>query len=100
MILPAAYRSLYTYRIPFDEHARATNYAQPVVTEQLHHTGSEYQGLRRVETTYDDFGMVLTSVEGMWSEAQQAYATQRSTTNTYTSTTWHGELLESELFKD
>ncbi|TAQ83541.1 hypothetical protein B7494_g8135 [Chlorociboria aeruginascens] len=97
--LVPGYKSLYTYKIQAD-HARSTNYAQPIQTEQQHYTGSAFQGLRRVSMTYDPFGSILKSHEEMWSADAQNYVVQRRTTNTYAPTSWGGQLLESETFSD
>ena len=100
--LSDAYQATYTYRIAGDDYARNVNYTQPVTIEQFHYvtTTSAYEPLRRVSTTYDDFGCILKSVSDMWDRTTAKYITQNTTLDTYSAASWGGEMLESELFVD
>ena len=105
--LSDAYQARYTYRIAGDDHARNVNYAQPVTIEQFHYvtTTSAYEPLRRVATTYDDFGCILQSVSDMWDRTTAKYIRQNTILDTYSAVSWggemlDGEMLESELFID
>jgi RHS repeat-associated protein len=97
-----AYRTVNTYNIPSDQHARATSYSQPIQIEQFHYSSSaaDYRPLRRATSTYDEFGCPLTTVEEMWNTPTNAYIQQKSATSTYTGTTWGGEMLQSEIYAD
>lgn len=96
------YRALYTYNIDPDYHARATTYAQPVLTQQFVYDAgqSAYAPLRQATVSYDAFGHILASEEFLYDPTQKTYVSQTSTVNTYTAASWGGEMPLTEIYTD
>ncbi|KAI0412558.1 hypothetical protein F5X98DRAFT_391821 [Xylaria grammica] len=97
-----AYCTENTYRIPIDEHARATSYSQPIQVDHLnyHQSDSTYKPLRRTTAAYDDFGCPLKTSEYLWDASQNEFVLQQSVINTYSQTSWGGEMMKTETFVD
>ncbi|TGJ62488.1 hypothetical protein EYR41_002465 [Orbilia oligospora] len=95
-----SHRTINSYDIPIDHHARSTTYSQPIQVDQLHYSESDFKLLRRAASTYDAFGCPLTMTEWMWDKQQNNLVMQKSITSTYKITAWGGELLETETYTD
>ena len=96
------YRTVNTYHIPTDQHARAKSYSQPVQIDQFHYStsASSFIPLHHATSAYDLFGCPSTIVEEMWNPSSSKYIPQKSITSTYSATNWGGELLQSETHVD
>lgn len=96
------YRALYSYQIDPDSHARATSYAQPILTQQLvfSTTAGDYVPLRQATAAYDSFGCLLESEESLFDPAAQSWVSQMKTANTYVAAAWGGEMPQSAVYID
>ncbi|KAF3172783.1 hypothetical protein TWF788_009372 [Orbilia oligospora] len=95
-----SHRTINSYDIPMDHHARSTTYSQPIQVDQLHYSESDFKLLRRAASTYDAFGCPLIMTEWMWDKQKNKLVMQKSVTSTYKITAWGGELLETETYTD
>ncbi len=96
------YRALYSYDVDPDYHARATNYAQPVLTQQFVYAPStkSYLPLRQSTASYDAYGRILASGESLYDPVAQAWVAQMTTTNTWAPAAWGGEMPLTEVYVD
>lgn len=92
----------YTYVLGTDQHARSTNYSQPVITDQsVYSTSAQgYVPLRRSTASYDNYGLLITSEEWLYDRSSRNYASQSAISYTYTIASWGGEMPETEMTVD
>ena len=94
-----AYQSLFEYSIKPTILARTTNYDRPVSMELLNNTtpGAEtpsYQSMKRTDSTYNEFGNVVSVVEEMFVPGT-GYVKQSTTQNEYSTTTFATQILKN-----
>ncbi|KAF4625351.1 hypothetical protein G7Y89_g12816 [Cudoniella acicularis] len=95
-----SYRTENEYDLPTEFHARSTMYNLPVQADQLHYCQSKYQLHRRATSTYDEYGCPLSTIEWMWDKEKNDLKMQKSITSTYATTSWGGQLPNTEVLVD
>ncbi|KAI1425515.1 hypothetical protein F5Y12DRAFT_795856 [Xylaria sp. FL1777] len=97
------YRSVFTYEIARDKHARTTSYASPIVTELTRNVSStsdpSWKPMKRTLTSHDAFGNVLTATDELCN-LDESWSKKKQLTNQYFKTRDGITMLESETIKD
>ncbi|KAI0907310.1 hypothetical protein F4823DRAFT_25150 [Ustulina deusta] len=97
------FRSVFTYEISRDKHARTTSYANPVVAEVTRNVSSTFdpswKPMKRALASYDPFGNILTAGEELY-DPQGSWSKQKLLTNQYFNTRDGITMLQSETIQD
>ncbi|KAI9800893.1 MAG: hypothetical protein M1833_003029 [Piccolia ochrophora] len=99
-----AYKSVFEYSIDPTTRARTINYDRPVCVELLNNItpGTEtpsYQSMKRTNSTYNEFGNVVSVVEEMY-VSSTGYVKQSTTQNAYSTTLFATQILTSATNTD